>query len=178
MGFGIRNLVNPEEKKFLRKIRKVPEAVKAAIYGGNLGAADMAMQFHDDVRVYGLYEALLYVERYEQQGKYKPGTAVAALNAAKIPNEDPEYEAPPDNRPGWSSGMGRNENFQKFYRGKTNVQEARDFPPQRPPDDSQIEKRKQLVNNIDQNFQKAGLQPVDFNNKAPSVARSRARKIQ
>ena len=104
--YSIADLVTPAEKRVLRKIRNVSSAVKAVVYGGCLAGPMMASQFNNDVRVYGLYEALLYVERYEEEGKYEKGTAMKGLNAAKIPDEDQENPPPLDQRPGWSAFEG------------------------------------------------------------------------
>ncbi len=67
-----------------RKVKTVPGAVKAVVYGG---AADPAgcIQFQRDVQTYNLYEALLYVENYEQDGYgyFAKGTAEAAAKLLK-----------------------------------------------------------------------------------------------
>ena len=75
---SVRSITPDEIKVKLRKMKTVPGKVKAAIYGGckDPGAA---MQFNSDVTVYGMFEALLYVEGYEKDGMFAPGTAVAAI---------------------------------------------------------------------------------------------------
>lgn len=70
------SLSEPLKVKY-RKVKTVPVAIKAAVYGGCRNP-DATIQFHRDVQVYGLYEALLYVESYEKDGYYHPGTALAA----------------------------------------------------------------------------------------------------
>lgn len=93
----IRDLITPEEKKILRRIRKpqdLPDSVKAAVYGGNLNGVPAATQFNKDLVLYGLWEALLYVQSYEakEYSYYKPGTAENAVRAWRRDpvNEDPE----------------------------------------------------------------------------------------
>lgn len=39
----------------------------------------LAIQFSTDCRTYNVWEALLYVEGYERNGHYAPGTAVKAF---------------------------------------------------------------------------------------------------
>lgn len=75
--------VNPAKVAKLRKMKKLPLKVKAVVYGGNIGGAGMTMQFNRDIQVYGLWEALLYVEGYEKDGMYRKGTAVKAWEAIK-----------------------------------------------------------------------------------------------
>lgn len=64
----------------MRKIKKIPACIKDEMLKGckNQGAY---MQFHQDVTVYGLWEALLYAEGYEGKGDYTSGTVHAALDA-------------------------------------------------------------------------------------------------
>lgn len=83
----IRAIVTNHQKQALRKIKTLPDRVKVAIYQGCLSPI-AANQFHYDLRVYGLYEALLYVENGEPT-YYNLGTAEKALNAAlrDIPTE-------------------------------------------------------------------------------------------
>lgn len=76
--------VSPEQKKILRKIKVVSSGVKAIVYGGNLAGLAATIQFNSDVRLYGMYEALLYVEGYEEQGMYQKGTADKALTEALL----------------------------------------------------------------------------------------------
>lgn len=76
------NHITPEQKRQLRKIKTVSSAVKAIVYGGNKDGMPMSVQFNRDVVLYGMYEALLYVEGYEAEGKYEAGTADKAATAA------------------------------------------------------------------------------------------------
>lgn len=71
----------PEQKSKLRKIKVCPAKVKEVVYAGNKGGPGPTMQFHEDIRLYGLWEALLYVEGYEEE-YYVKGTAEKALEAA------------------------------------------------------------------------------------------------
>lgn len=82
---NIKTLVNNDEKRTLRRIRRCPEKVKTAIYDGCLNPL-YANQFHTDLGNYGLWEALLYVQGYEDETppKFKQGTAIAALNASGV----------------------------------------------------------------------------------------------
>lgn len=88
---NLHTLVTKEQKKELRKIRTLPDRVKAICYGGNHGGPAVTVQLNSDVRLYGLYEALLYVEGYEPE-YYKPGTAEKALKAALDPELDEDEE--------------------------------------------------------------------------------------
>lgn len=72
----------PEQKRILRKTKRLPGRVKAIVYGGNLGGPALAMQFNRDISLYGLWEALLYLEGYEAEGKVMKGTTERALEAA------------------------------------------------------------------------------------------------
>jgi hypothetical protein len=67
-------------KKLLRKSKKLPACMKAALYAGCL-KPEVAIQLNEDVITYNVYEALLYVESYEQGGCYAPGTAQKAMDA-------------------------------------------------------------------------------------------------
>lgn len=71
----IKEIVTDEQRKQLRKIKTPPSDTKNLVYVGCLAGPMMASQFNEDCRVYGLWEALLYVEGYEAQGQYKAGTA-------------------------------------------------------------------------------------------------------
>jgi len=73
----LRSLLPEPLKAKYRKVKTVPAAVKAAVYKGCLDPA-VTVQFQRDVLVYGLYEALLFVEGYEGDGAYVKGTAQAA----------------------------------------------------------------------------------------------------
>lgn len=83
-------VISQKQKQKLRKLKTVTSAVKAVVYGGNLAGPAMASQFNSDVRLYGMYEALLYVHNYEKENHYKPGTASEAINAALTVDEDNE----------------------------------------------------------------------------------------
>lgn len=101
------NFVSEEQKKALRKIKHVSTAVKAVIYGGNIGGPLYASQFHYDVKTYNMYEALCYVSSYESQGKYAPDTASKAVNAALAPedkSEENDEENPPPITGAWTAG--------------------------------------------------------------------------
>jgi hypothetical protein len=63
---SFRDLPDDTKNKF-RKTKTLPVKVKAAVYAECTDPA-ASMQFNRDVTVYNLYEALLYVENYEQQG--------------------------------------------------------------------------------------------------------------
>lgn len=65
--------------KRLRKLRALPSAAKASLYADNLCGIAVAVQLANDVHVYGVWEALLYVENYEADGYYKPGAAKRAM---------------------------------------------------------------------------------------------------
>lgn len=82
----LRKLATEEQKNKLRKMKTLPLAVKAAVYGGNIGGPGATMQFNSDIRIYNLWEALLYVEGYETGAAggpyYKPGTALSGFKAA------------------------------------------------------------------------------------------------
>ena len=64
----------------MRKVKTIPACIKATMLKGciNQGAY---MQFHQDVGMYGLWEALLYAESYEANGDYALGTTHDALDA-------------------------------------------------------------------------------------------------
>jgi len=66
-------------KHRLRKSHKVPCAMKAAIYKG-CTSMEAAVQFNSDVVTYNTFEALLFVESYEKDGFFAPGTAKAAMD--------------------------------------------------------------------------------------------------
>ena len=87
----LREQVSQEERKRLRKIRVPSPEVKAHIYTGNQGGTRMAVQFNEDCRLYGLWEALLYVEQYESQHQYAIGTAHRAYTAT-LPTPAPTSE--------------------------------------------------------------------------------------
>ena len=80
-----------EVKKRYRKIHTCPDSCKAVLYSGSLQGIGVIQQFYRDLKTYGLWEALLYAEGYEDEAYYKKGTAQAALDAAiaaeKEPNE-------------------------------------------------------------------------------------------
>lgn len=72
----------PDEiKDKLRKIKELPLSIKAIAYGGNKGGPAMAVQLNRDVKVYNLYEALLYLEQYEDQTYYTVGTTEKIIDA-------------------------------------------------------------------------------------------------
>lgn len=76
-----------KQKKVLRKLKlgdKAADEARYAVQAGitSSGISGAYIQFGRDLQTYGLWEALLYVEQYEQQGEYKEGTAQKALDAA------------------------------------------------------------------------------------------------
>ena len=71
--------ITDETKKKLRKLRVVSGKLKAVIYRG-ANNPGVNMQFYNDVNLYGVYEALLYVREYERIGDYKEGTAQEAVD--------------------------------------------------------------------------------------------------
>lgn len=75
----IKEIVSEEQRKLLRKIKTPPMDTKNLVYAGCLAGPMMASQFNEDCRIYGLWEALLYVEGYEANGYYKEGTAKGAV---------------------------------------------------------------------------------------------------
>jgi len=75
------NHITFEQKAQLKKVKTPHSKVKEAVYAGcqNPGAS---MQFGEDLKLYGLYEAILYVEGYERDGYYTVGTAQKAMEIA------------------------------------------------------------------------------------------------
>ena len=73
-----------EQRAALRKIKvinhSVVEAARNALVTGCLEQG-YYIQFAQDIRTYGLWEALLYAEGYEGKG-FSEGSAQRALNAA------------------------------------------------------------------------------------------------
>jgi len=63
----------------LRKLKVVPVSIKAEIYKGckEMGAA---VQFNSDVRIFNVWEALLYVDNMEPH-YFAEGTAHNAIDA-------------------------------------------------------------------------------------------------
>lgn len=87
----IRDLLTHEQRRTLRKMKTVDILTKQILYAGLegvVGANEFVYQFRTDLNLYGMYEALLYVEGYETDGVksgYKQGTAQkAALSALGI----------------------------------------------------------------------------------------------
>ncbi len=76
---SLQSLTDEATKAKLRKLRVMPSKAKASLYQDNLGGAAMAMQLATDCQVYGVWEALLYVEGYEASGHYRQGAAHRAL---------------------------------------------------------------------------------------------------
>jgi hypothetical protein len=85
MSNNIKSFLSEPLKAKYRKVKALPGAVKAAIYAGASPAHSPAItvQFNRDVAVYGLYEALLFVEGYEADGFFAAGTALAAAKLLK-----------------------------------------------------------------------------------------------
>jgi hypothetical protein len=67
-------------KAKMRKVKTIPACIKATLLKGciNQGAY---MQFHQDVGMYGLWEAMLYAQGYEGNGDYTEGTVHDAMDA-------------------------------------------------------------------------------------------------
>jgi hypothetical protein len=67
-------------KTKMRAMKTIPIGIKAELLKGciNQGAY---IQFNQDVGLYGLWEALLYAEGYENQGDYELGTVHNAMDA-------------------------------------------------------------------------------------------------
>ncbi len=69
-------------KAKMRKMKTVPACIKAELLKGcrNQGAY---MQFHQDVKTYNLWEALLFVQSFEQETWkfFAEGTAHNAMDA-------------------------------------------------------------------------------------------------
>lgn len=76
--------VTDKQKKALRKTKMVSRVTDEARYVLSGGCLEQGayMQFGADVNLYGLWEALLYAETYEDKGAYKKGTVKEALQAA------------------------------------------------------------------------------------------------
>lgn len=81
-------------RETLRKQKTVTDSVKTILYNGNIGGVGVAIQFDRDLNLYGLWEALMYVEGMEREGYYKKGTAVKALLAAQpVATVQPQHPA-------------------------------------------------------------------------------------
>lgn len=81
---SISKTLTPSEKKRLRRIKTQAFEEKPAgrnYLSHNCNSAPYMIQFWRDLRTYGLYEALLYMETYEDAGHFNKGTAaeVASL---------------------------------------------------------------------------------------------------
>jgi hypothetical protein len=83
MSESIRNTTSEEDKKRLRKIKILPDRVKVVLTQGAIKSpVGVLTQFHRDLFLYGMWEALLYVEGYEREFYYAEGTAKKAVEAA------------------------------------------------------------------------------------------------
>lgn len=62
----------------IRRVNTITPKMHTVLKRGTIGmhAVGVIDQFIRDLRLYNVYEALLYVEGYEEQGFYKRGTAV------------------------------------------------------------------------------------------------------
>lgn len=86
---SIQEAATVDQRKALRKIKLVSPVTDEArnvlvsgILGGTVpGLSGAYLQFAKDVRIYGLWEALLYAENYEAEGAYAPGTTLKAFQA-------------------------------------------------------------------------------------------------
>lgn len=75
--------LNPSKVQVLRKQKLPSDGVKAHVRQGALkDGIQLAVQFHNDCRIYSVWEALLYVENYEADGYYVKGTAIKAFTNA------------------------------------------------------------------------------------------------
>lgn len=84
--------LDDKTKNKLRKIKELPLTIKAIAYGGNKGGPAMAVQFNRDIKVYNLYEALLYLEQYEDQTYYVVGTTKKIVDAIPDLLNNPDNE--------------------------------------------------------------------------------------
>ena len=96
---SLKAIATEEQKKTLRKISetiqtrdswstpskapdwKINVTAGLIVKSGCLGNMMAYQQYIKDCILYGLWEALLYVEGYESKGYYKPGTAHKAFIA-------------------------------------------------------------------------------------------------
>jgi len=76
----IRAIVTNHQKQCLRRIKTLTDRVKVRVYQGCQSPL-AANQFHYDLQVYGLWEAILYIQNGEPK-YYKNGTAEQVLAAA------------------------------------------------------------------------------------------------
>jgi len=85
MPTDIRQIVTNHQKQVLRRTKKVSLPIKAAVYAGckHPGAAN---QFNYDLKTYGLWEAIIYIQNGEPK-YYEEGTAekVLAIALRNIP---------------------------------------------------------------------------------------------
>lgn len=78
----VKSIVPEHLRAVMRKVRALPPPVKNAVYKGCTDPR-ATIQFNEDLKLYGLWEALLYVEGYEEENNgYSEGTAKAAAEAA------------------------------------------------------------------------------------------------
>jgi len=76
---SIKDTTPLDKIKRLRKMKTLPVKVKVALYAGCREPL-AASQFHTDLNLYGLWEALLYVQNGEPK-YYRTGTAKNCINA-------------------------------------------------------------------------------------------------
>lgn len=72
------SLLPKERLNEIRKVNTITEKMRTIIKRGASSPDNIVLidQFIRDLRLYNVYEALLYVEGYEEQGLYTRGTAV------------------------------------------------------------------------------------------------------
>lgn len=91
--------------KALRKMKTCPAAIKSIVYMGSHGGPqtiiqfhkDIQIQFHKDIQIYGMWEALLYIEGMEPQ-YFTPTTASKAVaklqQSIKLPTNETNINDP------------------------------------------------------------------------------------
>lgn len=77
----IRETTPPHIKATMRRVKELPDKIKAVVYHGAKNPK-ATMQFNEDIRLYGLWEAILYVQGYEEDDFYVEGTAEKAMAVA------------------------------------------------------------------------------------------------
>jgi hypothetical protein len=77
----LREMATEQEKARLRKSRVLSSKAKVSLYkDADPGRCPgITIQLGEDVRVYGVWEALLFVEEYEETRHYAPGAAMRAF---------------------------------------------------------------------------------------------------
>lgn len=80
---SIREIATDQQKKILRKHKLISELSDIArnILVQGVLERGMYIQFGSDLRLYNLWEALLYAEGYENRGAYVKGSVLKTFNA-------------------------------------------------------------------------------------------------